>query len=67
MRDLTNDGPLATTTVPHNLTIALPDDTRFAIGDNFTGDFDFEMDGLIDQVRFSDRVLMTAQLQVPLP
>lgn len=39
----------------------------FAIGDTFLGDFDFEIDGVIDEVRLTPRVLGPNELLWPAP
>jgi uncharacterized protein YjdB len=63
VQDLTNAGPLMTATATHGLS-ALLSDSRFTIGDTYDSSFDFEMDGLVDEVRLSSRVLAESELLI---
>jgi hypothetical protein len=63
VQDLTNDGPLLSNSADHGIT-QLPDDTRFVIGDTYDSNADYELNGLIDDVRLSNRVLSDAELLI---
>jgi hypothetical protein len=63
VQDLTNAGPLMTATATHGLS-ALLSDSRFTIGDTYDSSFDFEMDGLVDEVRLSSGVLAESELLI---
>ncbi|MGE0552545.1 MAG: hypothetical protein AB7R55_03845, partial [Gemmatimonadales bacterium] len=65
LRDLTNNGPLLTSTVQHDLAVPLPADTRFTIGDTYVSDFDFESDMIVDEVRLDSRRLKVTDLTIP--
>lgn len=62
VQDLTNDGPLQSSTATHNRT-ALNSISTFVIGGS-PGGFDFGLDGLIDEVRLSNTALSSSELLI---
>lgn len=62
IKDLTNDGPLISSTLTHNRT-GLDLRSTLVIGGT-VDDFDFGLDGLIDEIRLSNTALSSSELLI---